>query len=95
MVIDHPVYVFIALLKTENPNKYCDIVPFLGPFHTTCDDEHYTQGEWATRGTRGGGLRRLCAKRQTLQDGAALLVAPVWGTYVSAGEGDAHGRPGW
>ena len=40
---DHPVYVFIALLKTENPNKYCDMVPFLGPFQTICDDERYIQ----------------------------------------------------
>ena len=30
---DHPVYIFITLLKAENPNKYCDIVPFPGPFH--------------------------------------------------------------
>ena len=22
------------MLKAANPNKYCDIVPFLGPFHT-------------------------------------------------------------
>jgi len=26
----------MTLLKAENPNKYCDIVPFLGPFHTQC-----------------------------------------------------------
>ncbi|KAJ3584138.1 hypothetical protein NHX12_014634, partial [Muraenolepis orangiensis] len=36
LVGDHPVYVLITLLKAENPNKYCDIVPFLGPFHTQC-----------------------------------------------------------
>ena len=55
---DHPVYVFIALLKTENPNKYCGIVPFLGPFHTMCDDERYIQalrGEWA-RGMAEGSV---------------------------------------
>ena len=23
-------------MKAENPDKYCDIVPFLGPFHTQC-----------------------------------------------------------
>ena len=32
LVDDHPVYVLVALLKDENTNKYCDIVPFLGPF---------------------------------------------------------------
>ena len=31
-----PVYVLITLLKAENPCKFCDIVPFLGPFHTQC-----------------------------------------------------------
>jgi hypothetical protein len=36
LVGDHPVYVIITLLKAENPNKYRDIVPFLGPFHTQC-----------------------------------------------------------
>jgi hypothetical protein len=36
LVGDHPVYVLIMLLKAENPNKYCGIVPFLGPFHTQC-----------------------------------------------------------
>lgn len=36
LVGDHPVYVLITLLKAENPNKYRDIVPFLGPFHTQC-----------------------------------------------------------
>ena len=25
-----------VLIKAENPCKYCDIVPFLGPFHTQC-----------------------------------------------------------
>ena len=30
------MYVLITLLKAENPNKYRDIVPFLGPFHTQC-----------------------------------------------------------
>lgn len=34
LVGDHPVYVLITLLKAENPNKYCDIVTFLGPVHT-------------------------------------------------------------
>ncbi|KAJ3584789.1 hypothetical protein NHX12_015284, partial [Muraenolepis orangiensis] len=34
--VGHPVYVLITLLKAENPNKYRDIVPFLGPFHTQC-----------------------------------------------------------
>ena len=33
---DQPVYVLITLLKAENPNKYCNIIPFLGPFHTQC-----------------------------------------------------------
>jgi hypothetical protein len=32
----HPVYVLITQLKAENPDKYRDIVPFLGPFHTQC-----------------------------------------------------------
>ena len=36
LVGDHPVYVLITLLKAENPNKYRDIVPFLGLFHTQC-----------------------------------------------------------
>jgi hypothetical protein len=36
LVGDHPVYVLITILKAENPNKYHDIVPFLGPFHTQC-----------------------------------------------------------
>ena len=36
LVGDHPVYVLITLLKAENPTKYKDIVPFLGPFHTQC-----------------------------------------------------------
>ena len=36
LVGDHPVYILITLLKAENPNKYRDIVPFLGPFHTQC-----------------------------------------------------------
>lgn len=36
LVGDHPVYVLIILLKAENPNKYHDILPFLGPFHTQC-----------------------------------------------------------
>ena len=30
------MYVLITLLKAENPDKYHDIVPFLGPFHTQC-----------------------------------------------------------
>ena len=34
LVGDHPMYVLIALLKSKNSNKYCDTVPFLGPFHT-------------------------------------------------------------
>ena len=36
LVGDLPVYVLITLLKAENSSKYCDIVPFLGPFHTRC-----------------------------------------------------------
>ena len=32
-----------ALVMTENPNKYCDSGPFLGPFNTMCDDERYIQ----------------------------------------------------
>ena len=36
LVGDHPVYVLITLLKAENPKKYSEIVPFLGPFHTQC-----------------------------------------------------------
>ncbi|CAJ1076504.1 hypothetical protein KUCAC02_009111 [Xyrichtys novacula] len=36
LVGDHPVYVLVTLLKAENPDKYRDIVPFLGPFHTQC-----------------------------------------------------------
>ena len=36
LVGDHAVYVLIAVLKAENPNKCSDIVPFLGPFHTQC-----------------------------------------------------------
>ncbi len=36
LVGDHPVYVLITLLKAENPSKYCNIIPFLGPFHTQC-----------------------------------------------------------
>ena len=36
LVGDHPVIVLITLLKAENPDKYHDIVPFLGPFHTQC-----------------------------------------------------------
>ena len=36
LVGDLPVYVLITLLKAENPCKYRDIVPFLGPFHTQC-----------------------------------------------------------
>ena len=36
IVGDHPVYGLITVLKAENPNKYSDIVPFLGPFHTQC-----------------------------------------------------------
>ena len=38
---DHPVYVLITLLKDENPNKYYDIVPVLGP--PMYDDECYIQ----------------------------------------------------
>ena len=37
---DHPMQVLITLLKAENPNKYCGIVPFLGPFHTVCDERY-------------------------------------------------------
>ena len=36
LVGDHPVYVLITQHKAENPNKYRDIVQFLGPFHTQC-----------------------------------------------------------
>ena len=36
LVGDLPVYVLITLFKAENPCKYRDIVPFLGPFHTQC-----------------------------------------------------------
>ena len=36
LVGDLPVYVLVTLLKAENPVKYHDIVPFLGPFHTQC-----------------------------------------------------------
>jgi len=36
---DHPMQV-ITLLKAENPNKYRGIVPFLGPFHTVCDERY-------------------------------------------------------
>jgi len=35
-LVDHPVYVLITVLKAETPNKYSDIVPFLGLFHTQC-----------------------------------------------------------
>jgi hypothetical protein len=41
LVGDHPVYVLITLLKAENPAKYRDIVPFLGPFHTQCVMIHH------------------------------------------------------
>ena len=30
------MYVLVTLLKAENPVKYRNIVPFLGPFHTQC-----------------------------------------------------------
>ena len=30
------MYVLMTVLKAEHPNKYCDIVHFLGPFHTQC-----------------------------------------------------------
>ncbi len=36
LVGDLPVYTLITLLKAENPEKFHDIVPFLGPFHTQC-----------------------------------------------------------
>jgi hypothetical protein len=47
IVGDHPVYVFITLLKAENPAMYRDIVPFLGPFHTQCVAiyKHYKRSE--------------------------------------------------
>ena len=32
----YPVFVLITQLKDENPDKYRDIVPFLGPIHTQC-----------------------------------------------------------
>ena len=40
---DIPVYIIITTLKAENTNKYRNIVPFLGPFHTHCDDERHLQ----------------------------------------------------
>ena len=36
LVGDHPVYLLITQPKAENQNKYRDIVPLLGPFHTEC-----------------------------------------------------------
>jgi len=36
LVGDHHVYVLITQPKAENPNKYRDIVPFLGPFNIQC-----------------------------------------------------------
>ena len=30
------MYILITLLKAENPTKYSEIIPFLGPFHTQC-----------------------------------------------------------
>ncbi len=36
LVGDHTVYILITLLKAENPNKFHNIVPFPGPFHTQC-----------------------------------------------------------
>ncbi len=36
LVGDQPVYILITQLKAENPIKYHDIVPFLGPFHMQC-----------------------------------------------------------
>ena len=36
LVGDLPVYILVTLLKAENPCKFHDIVPFLGPFPTQC-----------------------------------------------------------
>ena len=36
VVGDQPVYTLMMELKAENPEKYKNIIPFLGPFHTQC-----------------------------------------------------------
>jgi len=36
LVGDHLLYILIIMLKAKNSNMYCDIAPFLGPFHTQC-----------------------------------------------------------
>ena len=33
IVGDHPVYALLLELKSENPELFSDIVPFIGPFH--------------------------------------------------------------
>jgi hypothetical protein len=86
LVGDHPVYVIITLLKAENPNKYRDIVPFLGPFHTQCVMmsaiyKRYKGSELEdvliAAGVIAEGSHRSCAERQALQEGSALLEAHV------------------
>ena len=86
LVSDHPVYVLITLLKAENPNKYCDTVPFLGPFHTECvmTSAIYklykgsTLGEvLMAGGVIAGGSVDRAAERQTFQERAALREVHV------------------
>ena len=36
VVGDQPVYSLLVEIKSEHPQKYNNIIPFLGPFHTQC-----------------------------------------------------------
>ena len=36
VVGDQPVYTLLVEIKSEHPEKYANIIPFLGPFHTQC-----------------------------------------------------------
>ena len=36
LVGDHPLCVLVTLLKAENPVKYHNIVPLIGPVYTQC-----------------------------------------------------------
>ena len=101
LMSDHPVYVLITLLKAENPNKYCDTVPFLGPFHTQC-----VMTSAIYKRYKGSTLEERYSWREKLLPGAPSIVRLkgkhfknglrcVRFMYESAGEGEAHVWPGW
>ena len=49
VVGDQPVYTLLVEIKSEHPDKFKQIIPFLGPFHTQCSMIYtiYKRHQWS------------------------------------------------